>query len=185
MSQCQRRRSNGGQPHNSLAMFKQARITEAPPNVHTDTIGEKQRRPRTVAQSVPISRSVSHLGTRLCFATRATPKRPCIAQGNEPRCQYGIHESGQCSRVREILGAVARRSNSCVVCQQPPKADPGSVPGDRQRFTVAHETGHLGLHTGLGPPETVEEANRVEKQTHHFAGALSSPGRRTHARSPR
>ncbi|MCH9731683.1 MAG: XRE family transcriptional regulator [Actinomycetia bacterium] len=50
------------------------------------------------------------------------------------------------------------------------------VPGDRQRFTVAHELGHLGLHAGLGPPESAHDASRVEKQAHHFAGAFLGPG---------
>lgn len=50
-----------------------------------------------------------------------------------------------------------------------------NVPGDRQRFTVAHELGHLSLHAHLGPPETAEEARLIESQAHRFAGAFLTP----------
>ena len=50
------------------------------------------------------------------------------------------------------------------------------VPGDRQRFTVAHELGHLALHASLAPPSTAEEASLIEKQAHAFAGAFLAPG---------
>lgn len=49
------------------------------------------------------------------------------------------------------------------------------VPGDRQRFTVAHEIGHLGLHTGLPAPETAEQTRLLEWQAHRFAGAFLAP----------
>ena len=42
-------------------------------------------------------------------------------------------------------------------------------PGDRQRFTLAHELGHLVLHGRL--PDTIDE----EKACNHFAGALLLP----------
>jgi Zn-dependent peptidase ImmA (M78 family)/transcriptional regulator with XRE-family HTH domain len=50
------------------------------------------------------------------------------------------------------------------------------VPGDRQRFTVAHELGHLALHSGLGPPSSADDASRIERQAHRFAGAFLAPG---------
>lgn len=50
-----------------------------------------------------------------------------------------------------------------------------NVPGDRQRFTVAHELGHLGLHAELPPPSTTDEARRLEAQAHRFAGAFLTP----------
>jgi Zn-dependent peptidase ImmA (M78 family) len=49
------------------------------------------------------------------------------------------------------------------------------IPGDRQRFTVAHEIGHLTLHHGQRPPETADEARLVEKQAHRFASAFLAP----------
>ncbi len=49
------------------------------------------------------------------------------------------------------------------------------VPGDRQRFTVSHELGHLALHTETPPPLTPEEAKRLEKQAHRFAAAFLAP----------
>jgi Zn-dependent peptidase ImmA (M78 family) len=49
------------------------------------------------------------------------------------------------------------------------------VPGDRQRFTVVHELGHLALHSELGPPETAADAKLIEKQAHLFAAAFLTP----------
>lgn len=49
------------------------------------------------------------------------------------------------------------------------------VPGDRQRFTLAHELGHLSLHSDLPPPKTPEEAKRLEKQANRFAAAFLTP----------
>lgn len=49
------------------------------------------------------------------------------------------------------------------------------VPGDRQRFTVCHEIGHLGLHADQPPPKTAEDARRIEQQAHRFAGAFLTP----------
>lgn len=49
------------------------------------------------------------------------------------------------------------------------------VPGDRQRFTVSHELGHLTLHAEVPPPVTPEEAKRLEKQAHRFAAAFLAP----------
>lgn len=49
------------------------------------------------------------------------------------------------------------------------------VPGDRQRFTVAHELGHLGLHSQMPPPDTAADAQRIERQAHRFASAFLAP----------
>lgn len=49
------------------------------------------------------------------------------------------------------------------------------IPGDRQRFTVAHEVGHLVLHSGFPPPRTVEAANLMEHQANRFAAAFLTP----------
>ncbi len=50
------------------------------------------------------------------------------------------------------------------------------VPGDRQRFTLAHELAHLTLHASQPAPDTTEEAKTIEKQAHRFAGAFLLPG---------
>jgi hypothetical protein len=57
---------------------------------------------------------------------------------------------------------------------RPGTGDAG-VPGDRQRFTVAHELGHLSLHAGCPPPETADETRRLERQAHRFASAFLAP----------
>lgn len=49
------------------------------------------------------------------------------------------------------------------------------VPGDRQRFTLVHELGHLGMHAEVPPPESADEARIVERQAHRFAGAFLTP----------
>lgn len=61
---------------------------------------------------------------------------------------------------------------------RPHLADDGTVTpsGDRQRFTVAHELGHLTLHATTPPPATAEQARLVEQQAHRFAGAFLTPG---------
>lgn len=51
-----------------------------------------------------------------------------------------------------------------------------AIPGDRQRFTVAHELGHLVLHHSNRRPSSPEEAKRLEKQAHRFAAAFLVPG---------
>ena len=55
-------------------------------------------------------------------------------------------------------------------------AGDGGIPGDRQRFTVAHELGHVTMHATYPPPITAEAATLVEKQAHRFAGAFLLPG---------
>jgi Zn-dependent peptidase ImmA (M78 family) len=52
----------------------------------------------------------------------------------------------------------------------------GGIPGDRQRFTVAHELGHVTLHTDIRPPDNADDAREIEKQAHRFAGAFLLPG---------
>jgi Zn-dependent peptidase ImmA (M78 family) len=49
------------------------------------------------------------------------------------------------------------------------------VPGDRQRFTLVHEIGHLGMHAEVGPPESADDARIIERQAHRFAGAFLTP----------
>jgi Zn-dependent peptidase ImmA (M78 family) len=56
-----------------------------------------------------------------------------------------------------------------------PGGGESGVPGDRQRFTVAHEIGHLSLHTGLPAPETAEDTRLLERQAHRFASAFLAP----------
>lgn len=75
------------------------------------------------------------------------------------------------------LGMSLRIDATPVLCVSRASSDADDgVPGDRQRFTVLHEVGHLGLHSHLGPPQSAEEAARFEKQAHLFAGAFLAPG---------
>jgi Zn-dependent peptidase ImmA (M78 family) len=62
-----------------------------------------------------------------------------------------------------------------VIRASRPSGD-GGIPGDRQRFTLAHEIGHLTMHSSCPPPETAEQAKAIEKQAHRFAGAFLLPG---------
>lgn len=52
----------------------------------------------------------------------------------------------------------------------------GGIPGDRQRFTVAHELGHVTLHSSCPPPDSAEQAKEIEKQAHRFAASFLLPG---------
>ena len=66
---------------------------------------------------------------------------------------------------------VGRRFDGLAGCmgETPVVVVSSRQPGDRQRFTLAHELGHLVLRGSLG--ETMDE----EKACHHFAGAFLMP----------
>lgn len=51
-----------------------------------------------------------------------------------------------------------------------------TVPGDRQRFTTAHELGHLVLHHASPQPANPAAATRMEREAHRFASAFLAPG---------
>lgn len=74
------------------------------------------------------------------------------------------------------LGLSVRANKTGVICLGRWTADKEPVPGDRQRWTVAHELGHLALHLTQSAPTTAEEASQIEKQAHAFAGAFLAPG---------
>lgn len=75
------------------------------------------------------------------------------------------------------LGLSLRIDATAVIRVARPSADPErNVPGDRQRFTLAHELGHLTIHHACPPPDTPAQAARIEKQAHRFAGAFLAPG---------
>lgn len=75
------------------------------------------------------------------------------------------------------LGMSARIDNTPVICVSRPNENPEfDIPGDRQRFTLAHELGHLALHTGLHPPNNAEAARSIEREAHRFAAAFLAPG---------
>lgn len=58
-----------------------------------------------------------------------------------------------------------------------PSHDPESdIPGDRQRFTVAHELGHLVLHSGSAQPSSPSDASRMEREANRFAASFLVPG---------
>lgn len=74
------------------------------------------------------------------------------------------------------LGISVRADQTPMICLGRWTTDGTPVPGDRQRFTVAHELGHLTVHANLAAPSTAEEAASIEKQAHAFAGAFLAPG---------
>lgn len=77
---------------------------------------------------------------------------------------------------RHLGISVRADAHTPIICLGRWTAEGMPVPGDRQRFTVAHEIGHLALHSGVGAPVTAEEASLIEKQAHAFAGAFLAPG---------
>lgn len=76
------------------------------------------------------------------------------------------------------LGMSMRIDATPVLCVSRAWEDPGAgqIPGDRQRWTTAHELGHLAMHSHLAPPQTAQDAALLEKQAHAFAGAFLAPG---------
>lgn len=75
------------------------------------------------------------------------------------------------------LGMSTYANLNPMICTSRPSDQPDHpVPGDRQRFTVAHELGHLGLHRGMPGPRDAAESKQIEKQAHRFAGAFLIPG---------
>ena len=79
------------------------------------------------------------------------------------------------SELGKHLGMSHRVNGVPFVRVSRPGNGQGGVPGDRQRFTVVHEIGHLCLHSHLAPPETAADAQRIERQAHRFASALLTP----------
>ena len=74
------------------------------------------------------------------------------------------------------LGLSLRVDGIPVIRVSRPSEDPEhDIPGDRQRFTVAHELGHLVLHHASPPPDSPAEAARFERQAHRFASAFLAP----------
>lgn len=77
---------------------------------------------------------------------------------------------------RHLGLSVRADSQVAMICLGRWTVDGTPVPGDRQRFTVAHEIGHLALHSAVREPMTAEEAALIEKQANAFAGAFLAPG---------
>lgn len=75
------------------------------------------------------------------------------------------------SEMGRHMGMSVRSDDLPVVC-----VAAHGIPGDRQRFTVAHELGHLVLHSDAGPPRDAAEASRMERQANVFAAAFLGPG---------
>lgn len=81
------------------------------------------------------------------------------------------------SELGRHLGLSLRVDDVPVIRVARTSLDPeDAVPGDRQRFTVAHELGHLVLHAGLGAPVSADESSRREREAHRFASAFLVPG---------
>lgn len=79
------------------------------------------------------------------------------------------------SELGRHLGMSQRIDGSPFIRVSRPGHGENPVPGDRQRFTVLHEVGHLALHSELPPPETADDARRIERQAHRFASAFLAP----------
>lgn len=92
--------------------------------------------------------------------TRAAERLGCVVLPMEN--ELGKH-LGISTRADEIPIIRVSRANN-------------KVPGDRQRFTVAHELGHVLLHSTCPPPESSEQAKVIEKQAHRFAASFLLPG---------
>jgi len=75
------------------------------------------------------------------------------------------------------LGVSMRTDDVAVIRVSRPSHVSGlSIPGDRQRFTVAHELGHLVLHHSTEQPRNPAQAAKVEREANRFASAFLVPG---------
>lgn len=97
-------------------------------------------------------------GTVVNDAIRAAERLGCIVLPLES--ELGRHE-----------GMSVRADDLPIVC-----VAKENISGDRQRFTVAHEIGHLALHGRARPPRNADEASRMERQANRFAAAFLTPG---------
>lgn len=79
------------------------------------------------------------------------------------------------SELGRHLGMSHRIDGTPFIRISRPEDQDAGVPGDRQRFTVAHEIGHLGLHSHVPPPDTAADAQHIERQAHRFASAFLAP----------
>ena len=79
------------------------------------------------------------------------------------------------SELGRHLGMSQRINGTPFIRASRPGEPYNPVPGDRQRITIFHEVGHLGLHNELPPPETADEARRIERQAFRFASAFLAP----------
>jgi len=102
-------------------------------------------------------------GTPVGNATRAAERLGVIVLPMQ--AELGRH-LGMSMRVGDLpLMRISRTSE-----------DPAhAVPGDRQRFTVCHELGHLLLHAGQEPPSSSGQAAEIERQANRFASAFLAP----------
>lgn len=75
------------------------------------------------------------------------------------------------SEMGRHLGMSVRSDGVPVLC-----VAKSGIPGDRQRFTVAHELGHLALHGDVPPPRDASESSAMERQANQFAAAFLGPG---------
>ena len=105
-----------------------------------------------------------------------------IAEGDVVRNMVRTAERLGCvvlpmvSELGRHLGLSTRVDGSPVIRVSRSGSDSSiAIPGDRQRFTVAHEVGHLTLHHARQPPDSAADAARVEKQAHRFAAAFLAP----------
>lgn len=75
------------------------------------------------------------------------------------------------SEMGRHLGMSVRSDGLPVMC-----VAKAGIPGDRQRFTIAHELGHLALHGDAPPPRDAAESSAMERQANRFAAAFLGPG---------
>lgn len=81
------------------------------------------------------------------------------------------------SELGRHLGLSVRVDGVAVIRVSKSSLEPElAVPGDRQRFTIAHELGHLVLHHSSPQPNSPVEAAKLERQAHRFASSFLTPG---------
>lgn len=75
------------------------------------------------------------------------------------------------SELGRHIGMSLRTDSVPIICVD----NSQSTPGDRQRFTVAHELAHLALHAHRPPPRDSAESKTIERQANRVAAAFLTP----------
>lgn len=75
------------------------------------------------------------------------------------------------SELGRHIGMSLRTDSVPIICV----TNSQSTPGDRQRFTVAHELAHLALHPHRPPPRDSAESKAIERQANRVGAAFLTP----------
>lgn len=95
-----------------------------------------------------------------------------LASGPIPNLAEALEAAGAVVMARDLGGPRLDALSDWVVGRRPVLVISKNAPGDRQRFSLAHETGHAVMHDAPG--------GQAEQQADRFAAELLMPARDIH-----